>query len=180
MRPGKTPNLGGIAKESLKSSIYQSSKNGKTRSLQSRSGVAIWHSSFTTERSFHSTFTTLRSKGRLGSFAILAVKEDLGLDARPNEPLPANTHVKARIQLHTSPTESPDLDPMEGIWLLLNEKLKLQCQDRLAYIDYWELRTAVKAVWETITLEEIRERIADMPWRCGEVVRTGGDRVKGK
>jgi hypothetical protein len=33
--------------------------------------------------------------------------------------------------------------------------------------------------WAKITLEEIRERISDMPRRCAELIRIGGKRIRG-
>jgi len=57
-------------------------------------------------------------------------------------------------------------------------KLKINYGNSLLRIDYWQFIKAVKATWKAITWEEIRIRIAEMPWRCQQVASNGGYRVK--
>jgi hypothetical protein len=87
--------------------------------------------------------------------------------------------VKSFITLHDHPPQSPDLNPIEGVWLLLNERLKQLHGDRIATMGYWQLKDAVSQAWKAVTLPEIQARIADMPWRCKQLVKTGGKRIKG-
>lgn len=71
------------------------------------------------------------------------------------------------------PAQSPDLNPMEGIWNILKQRIRhriLRSEE-----DY---RTALQEEWDKITLEEIRERIRDMPRRCDLLVSTGGKPIK--
>jgi len=42
-----------------------------------------------------------------------------------------------------------------------------------------ELKEILQEEWNKITLEEIRERIAEMPERCQRLVNTGGAPIKG-
>ena len=111
--------------------------------------------------------------------AILMEDGDPSHGHRSNDNLAHLARVKARIQLHDHPAQSPDLNPIEGVWLLLNERLKQLYKDQIASMDYWELKEAIKAAWHCITQQEIRNRIKDMPWRCQQLVRTRGQRVKG-
>ena len=81
--------------------------------------------------------------------------------------------------MHEHPPQSPDLNPIEAVWLLLNERLKQLYSHQLHEMDYWRLRAATEEAWDLITIDEIRNRISEMPWRCKQLIRTGGARVKG-
>ena len=65
------------------------------------------------------------------------------------------------IETLEHPAQSPDLNPIEAIWNLLNERVHQR-----DWRDQYELRTVIEEEWKRITLEEIRARIAEMPWRC--------------
>ena len=84
-----------------------------------------------------------------------------------------------RILLHDHPPQSPDLNPIEGIWLLLKERLKQLYKDQLNEMTYWEFKRAVQRCWSLIELQEIRERIDEMPERCKQLIQQGGARIKG-
>ena len=92
---------------------------------------------------------------------------------------PADKRRELLIQLHEHPPQSPDLNPIEGVWLLLEERLKQREGQALHGYDYWRLRKAVEDAWDTITLPEIHERIKDMPRRCRYVYSHAGARVRG-
>ena len=111
--------------------------------------------------------------------AILMEDGDPSHGHRSDDNMAHLARVRARIQLHIHPAQSPDLNPIEGIWLLLNERLKQLYSDQLASMDYWQLKEAIKAAWHCITQQEIRTRIRDMPWRCTQLISTGGRRIKG-
>ena len=74
-----------------------------------------------------------------------------------------NTQLKNDNWIETleHPAQSPDLNPIEAIWNLLNERVHQR-----DWRDQYELRTVIEEEWKRITLEEIRARIAEMPWRC--------------
>jgi hypothetical protein len=41
-----------------------------------------------------------------------------------------------------------------------------------------EFNAAIQAAWDSITLEEIRKRIREMPKHCKDVQRLGGRRIR--
>jgi hypothetical protein len=41
------------------------------------------------------------------------------------------------------------------------------------------MKEALQEEWDKITLEEIRYRIADMPRRCAELIRSNGGPIRG-
>lgn len=43
-----------------------------------------------------------------------------------------------------------------------------------------ELKEVVQKVWKEITIQEIRERIDDLPRRCSILTQNGGVRIKGE
>ena len=59
------------------------------------------------------------------------------------------------------PAQLPDLNPIEGVWNLLNERVHQR-----HWHTQWELRTVIQEEWNRITLKEIKARIAETPWRC--------------
>jgi hypothetical protein len=73
------------------------------------------------------------------------------------------------------PAQSPDLNPMEGIWNIIKQRLRRRV---LRTDEEW--RAAIEEEWGKITLEEIRDRIRDMPRRCDLLVKTGGKPIKSK
>ena len=77
--------------------------------------------------------------------------------------LPANTRFFRRVEIHEHPPQSLDLNPIEGVWLILKERLRTTYSYQLHEIDYWQLKKAIKTTWDGITLSEIRARIAEMP-----------------
>ena len=67
------------------------------------------------------------------------------------------------------PGNSPDLNPMEGIWSILKQRVS-----RRAWNDIEELKGILQEEWDQITQEEIQARIREMPERCKYLVETGG------
>jgi hypothetical protein len=92
---------------------------------------------------------------------------------------PNNARKEAMIALHKHPAQSPDLNPIEGLWLILKERLQRRYKDTLYRMSYEEFKAAIEAVWESITMDEVRDRIKDMPWRCKQLINNGGARIKG-
>lgn len=72
------------------------------------------------------------------------------------------------------PPQSPDLNPIEGIWNIIKQHLRHQIFDTEE-----EMKQALQDEWDKITIEEIRDRIADMPRRCAELVRRGEKPIRG-
>lgn len=55
------------------------------------------------------------------------------------------------IQLFEHPAQSPDLNPIEGIWLLLEERLKQRYNEQLHSMDFNQLKAAIQTCWADIT-----------------------------
>jgi transposase len=72
------------------------------------------------------------------------------------------------------PAQSPDLNPIEGIWAIIKQRLRKRIFDTED-----EMKQALQEEWDKITMEEIRHRIADMPRRCAELVRSKGGPIRG-
>jgi transposase len=71
------------------------------------------------------------------------------------------------------PSQSPDLNPIEGVWNILKQRVRKRTWRSLA-----ELKQILQEEWDKITMDEIRERIYSMKWRCEELTRTGGKPIK--
>ena len=71
------------------------------------------------------------------------------------------------------PPNSPDLNPIEGIWLILKERVRQRTWHSIA-----ELKQVVQEEWRKIDQNEIRARIVEMPWRCRRLVATGGAPIR--
>ena len=78
------------------------------------------------------------------------------------------------INLLVHPPQSPDLNPIEGCWLILKERVRKRVWHTLD-----ELRAIIQDEWSKITMKEIQERIAEMPWRCKQAIKYGGKPIKG-
>lgn len=78
------------------------------------------------------------------------------------------------IQNLSHPAQSPDLNPIEGIWAILKQRLR-----RRIFNSEEEMKQALQEEWDKITIEEIRFRIADMSRRCAELVRSSGKPIRG-
>src|SRR5688572_5490422 len=68
------------------------------------------------------------------------------------------------IENLSHPAQSPDLNPIEGIWAILKQRIR-----RRIFDSEDEMKEALQEEWDKITMEEIRWRIADMPRRCAEL-----------
>jgi hypothetical protein len=71
------------------------------------------------------------------------------------------------------PAQSPDLNPIEGVWLILKMRVRQRVWRSIA-----ELKAICQEEWSKITMEEVRARIAEMPARCHSLVKTGGKPIK--
>lgn len=80
----------------------------------------------------------------------------------------------AGVQNLSYPAQSPDLNLIEGIWSIIKQRLR-----RRAFNDEEEMKAALQEEWDKITMKEIRDRIADMPRRCAELVRLEGGPIRG-
>jgi hypothetical protein len=74
---------------------------------------------------------------------------------------------------HIHPARGPDLNPIEGIWNIIKQRLRR----RVFYTDA-EVKEALQEEWDRITQDEIRKRIATMPGRCKRLINNGGGPIK--
>ena len=77
------------------------------------------------------------------------------------------------IETLKHPAQSPDLNPAEGIWNILKQRIR-----RRQYRNLEELTRVIWEEWEKISMDEIRARIKEMPRRCNQLVQTGGKAIK--
>ena len=89
--------------------------------------------------------------------------------------LPAVYRSDHNIISRNHPANSPDLNPIEGIWNIIKERVKQQLHQ---IHDILELKAALRQEWKQIKQEMVQERIDEMPYRCGQVFRHPRVRVK--
>jgi hypothetical protein len=77
-----------------------------------------------------------------------------------------------RLQ-HTA--NSPDLNPIEGIWNIIKERVRRQLHE-INTID--ELKSALQREWKAVTQDQIQARINEMPYRVGQVFAHPDKRCK--
>ncbi|KUJ14011.1 uncharacterized protein LY89DRAFT_561879, partial [Mollisia scopiformis] len=67
------------------------------------------------------------------------------------------------------PPQSPDLNPIKGIWAIIKQRLR-----RRVFDSEEDMKEALQEEWDKITMQEIRDRIADMPRRCAQLKKYSG------
>lgn len=75
--------------------------------------------------------------------------------------------------MHTHPTQSPDLSPIESIWQIIEQRLR---GGRWESVD--ESKYAILAEWRHIKLAKIQKRIVEMLMRCSKLTENGGNRIR--
>jgi DDE superfamily endonuclease len=78
------------------------------------------------------------------------------------------------IQNLAHPAQSPDLNPIEGIWSIIKQRLR-----RRIFDSEEEMKVALQEEWDKITMDEIRDRISDLPRRCASLIKSGGGPIRG-
>lgn len=81
---------------------------------------------------------------------------------------------KHHIQNLIHPAQSPDLNPIEGIWAIIKQRLR-----RKVFDSEEEMKEALQEEWDKITMQEIRDRISDMPRRCAQLIKYSGKPIRG-
>src|SRR5208282_4991860 len=81
----------------------------------------------------------------------------------------------AHLYILTHPPQSPDLRPIEGIWLIMKQRLRGQTWKTVA-----EFKEAIQREWTQISQSEIRKRVAEMPLRCKKMIQLKGRRYRSK
>ena len=79
------------------------------------------------------------------------------------------------INTTTWPAQSPDLNIIENLWL----KIKRSLQRRATFIHTrQDLLAEIRRIWESVTVEYIRELYSTIPTRILEVIRMKGNLTK--
>jgi hypothetical protein len=77
------------------------------------------------------------------------------------------------IKCLTHPPQSPDLNPIEGIWNILKPRVRKRVWRTIE-----ELKAILQEEWAKITMKELRARIKEMPERCDKLTKSGGGPIK--
>jgi hypothetical protein len=89
--------------------------------------------------------------------------------------LPAVYRRERGVEVLSHPANSPDLNPIEGIWNVIKERVK---QQLININSINELKAALQREWKQIQQEMVQERINEMPYRCRQVFQHPGVRCK--
>jgi transposase len=79
---------------------------------------------------------------------------------------PQRYKLSYELEWHPHPAYSPDLNPIEGVWLILNERLK---KHQLCDLSVEEFKALVRREWWAVPQAEIKKIISEMPVRCEAV-----------
>jgi hypothetical protein len=85
----------------------------------------------------------------------------------PNS-LPAVYRHNRDVVSLSHPANSPDLNPIESMWNIIKERVKLQLHQIKSIV---ELKAALQHEWSQIRQEMVQRRIDEMPYRCRQVYR---------
>jgi transposase len=75
------------------------------------------------------------------------------------------------IQQIPHPPSSPDLNPIEPLWMLLKRRTYSSPKARRSLEDLWE---AARAAWASITVDEINRYTGKMPSRIAALAKSKG------
>nr|PNR48331.1 hypothetical protein PHYPA_012807 [Physcomitrium patens] len=68
------------------------------------------------------------------------------------------------------PANSPDLNPIENVWMVVKDLLKHHSRPNSKL----EMIEKIQSVWDTISIEWLRTLISTMPYRMQAVIAAGG------
>ena len=73
------------------------------------------------------------------------------------------------------PTQSPDLNPIENLWLRMKREIE---KTRNTFRSAAEVMETIRNVWDSISVEEINGLYKSLPERLKEVIKMRGHRTK--
>lgn len=79
----------------------------------------------------------------------------------------------SRIKVLEWPPQSPDLNPIENLWSILDAKL-----DKSNVTNKYRLFEALQMAWESIDQSYLQNLVESMPRRLGAVIRANGGHTK--
>jgi len=71
--------------------------------------------------------------------------------------------------------QSPDLNPIEHLWVHLKNLLRSQSEAPRGVLELWE---RVREAWKAITAETCQTLIESMPWRVEAVIKSRDGQTK--
>jgi hypothetical protein len=94
-----------------------------------------------------------------------------------------NTRRANWIAVLLHPAQSPDLNPIEGLWLILKQRTKHRLRYPKEGESKWDgskrhLKAILQEVWASISIDEVRDRIVQMPDRCRQLYESGGEKIR--
>ncbi|KAF2629281.1 hypothetical protein BU25DRAFT_337398, partial [Macroventuria anomochaeta] len=89
--------------------------------------------------------------------------------------LPAVYRHECGVKVLSHPANSPDLNPIEGIWNIIKERVKRQLY---TINTITELKAALQHEWKQVGQEMVQERINEIPYRCRQVFQHPSVRCK--
>ena len=100
-------------------------------------------------------------------------------DPSQNSAIASKAMKKLEVQVHSIPPRSPDINPIENVFHLLDKKLRSDAiENNITYESYKEFSARVKATMETFPVDMIDKIINTMPKRMHEIVKCRGERLK--
>jgi transposase len=81
----------------------------------------------------------------------------------------------AHLTLFTHPPQSPDLNPIEGIWQIIKQRLRGGRWNTVV-----EFKEAIVREYRRVKQSEIRKRISEMHTRCRAMIEAEGKRYRSK
>ena len=83
---------------------------------------------------------------------------------------PSNAYLdKKEFQRMVWPPQSPDLNPIENLWFVMNESMK----DRAPKNDD-EFFTLIREAWKKLSVEKLHNVVESMHHRCSLVIKAHG------
>ncbi len=80
----------------------------------------------------------------------------------------------AQVKCLQHPAQSPDLNPIEAVWMIIRKRLRGGKWQNVA-----EFKAAIEREWRRVSRAEIRRRISEMPKRCKALYSSQGRRYRG-
>ena len=100
-------------------------------------------------------------------------------DPSQNSVIARKAMKKLVVQVHSIPPRSPDINPIENVFHLLDKKLRSDAIEKnIIYESYKEFSARVKTTMETFPVDMIDKIIDTMPKRMHEIVKCRAQRLK--